>query len=119
MSVFHQLSAGNSGRGPGTAPLAAGTVAGHCAAAMGTSSEHARATAAGARRRIGRKILVLCQCHNSRRNARWQAEKKRRVARAVWKHDSWASVAHLLSRVIGQAVEVAVELLRFAAIQAA
>ena len=28
MSVFHQLSAGNSGSGPGSAPLAAGTVAG-------------------------------------------------------------------------------------------
>jgi len=32
MSVFHQLSAGKSGRGPGSAAFAAGTVAGHCCA---------------------------------------------------------------------------------------
>ena len=29
MSVFHQLSAGKSGRGPGISAFAAGTVAGH------------------------------------------------------------------------------------------
>ena len=28
-SVFHQLSAGNNGSGPGTVPLATGTLAGH------------------------------------------------------------------------------------------
>src|SRR4029453_17547802 len=33
-SVFHQLSAGNSGSGAGSAAPSAGTVAGHCAAAV-------------------------------------------------------------------------------------
>src|SRR5205823_5021932 len=31
MSVFHQLSGGNSGRGPGTAAPSTGTDGGHCA----------------------------------------------------------------------------------------
>src|SRR5262245_23535188 len=48
MSVFHQLSAGNSGSGPGTVLFAAGTTAGHwakvaCAANANVSDKKNRA----------------------------------------------------------------------------
>ena len=53
MSVFHQLSEGNSGKGPGISAFAAGKVAGHWAKAAGDAQMMLRNSRILARRLIG------------------------------------------------------------------
>src|SRR5437868_2158343 len=66
ISVFHQLSDGNTGNGPGGTAPSDGTLGGHCASAVPMLNSAIHNACADINRMIPSPIGLICRCHSNR-----------------------------------------------------